>query len=167
MATLAPTSPAERTAKEIEDARIKVLTPGQLAWRRFLRHRAAVFGLVGMIALILFIIVGTVLIPVRRANKPNPANMLGTPTPITQWFSGTSADVHPFGTDATGDPAVTIWLTVIDDDDASDATIREIRGFIDAAKNELHDLGLRHWPYFRFRPAKETSAPRRRPRRSR
>ena len=102
MATLAPTSPAERTAKEIADARIKVLTPGQLAWRRFLRHRAAVLGLGGMIALILFIIIGTVLVPVRRANKPNPANMLDTPTPILQWFTGESADVHPFGTDATG-----------------------------------------------------------------
>ena len=102
MATFAPTSPADRTAQEIADARIKILSPGQLAWRRFLRHRAAVFGLAGIIALILFIVIGTILVPVRRANKPDPINILQAPTAINEWFTVDPVDWHPFGTDATG-----------------------------------------------------------------
>ncbi len=102
MATLAPSSSANRTAHDIEQARSKLLTPNQLAWRRFLRHRAAVFGMLGMGSVILFIVLGTILVPIRRANKPDPINILAAPTPILQWASVSAKDFHPFGTDATG-----------------------------------------------------------------
>jgi len=105
MATLAPSPsspPIDRAAREIEHAKFKVLTPGQLAWRRFLRHRAAVFGMIGMSAIVLFIVLGTLLVPIRRANKPDPINILAAPTPIGQWFSVKNGDFHPFGTDSTG-----------------------------------------------------------------
>ena len=104
MATLAPApaNSAERTAQEIDKARFRILTPNQLAWRRFLKHRAAVFGMLGMGAILLFIILGSVLVPVRRATKPDPVNILAKPTPVAQWFSVPAKDFHPFGTDATG-----------------------------------------------------------------
>lgn len=102
MATFAPSPSVDRTALDIEQAKFKILSPSQLAWRRFLRHRAAVFGMIGMGAIVLFIILGTLLVPIRRANKPDPANFLGAPTPITQWFTVKEKDFHPFGTDATG-----------------------------------------------------------------
>jgi peptide/nickel transport system permease protein len=93
---------ASDPVQAVAAAKLKVLTPGQLTWRRFLKHRAAVFGLIGMISLILFIVIGSILMPVRRANKPDPVNILQTPTPILQWASVPSKDFHPFGTDATG-----------------------------------------------------------------
>ncbi len=58
--------------------------------------------MLGLIGLVLFIVIGTVLIPIRRANKPDPVNILSEPTPITQWFTVKEKDWHPFGTDATG-----------------------------------------------------------------
>ena len=45
------------------------LTPGQLAWRRFRKHRLALIGAVGITLLLLFIIIGSVVVPETGANR--------------------------------------------------------------------------------------------------
>ena len=67
------------------------LTPGQLAWRRFRKHRMAVIGAIGISLLLLFIIIGSVVIPESGANNIDLYNRLVGPTAI-----------HWFGTDSTG-----------------------------------------------------------------
>ena len=67
------------------------LTPGQLAWRRFRKHRMAVIGAVGITLLLLFIIIGSVVVPESGANNIDLYNRLVGPTAI-----------HWFGTDSTG-----------------------------------------------------------------
>jgi peptide/nickel transport system permease protein len=67
------------------------LTPGQLIWRRFRKHKMALAGAIGAGLLILFIIVGTILIPLEKANYVDLAARLSPP----------SAE-HWFGTDSTG-----------------------------------------------------------------
>ena len=67
------------------------LTPGQLAWRRFRKHRMAVIGAVGISLLLLFIIIGSVVVPETGANNIDLYNRLVGPTAI-----------HWFGTDSTG-----------------------------------------------------------------
>jgi peptide/nickel transport system permease protein len=63
----------------------------QLAWKRFLRHKAAVAGGIGFILIILFIIGGSFVYTEDYANKPDVINRLQPPT----WE-------HPMGTDSTG-----------------------------------------------------------------
>ncbi len=67
------------------------LTPGQLAWRRFRKHRMALIGAVGVTLLLLFIIIGSVVVPESGANNIDLYNRLIGPTAI-----------HWFGTDSTG-----------------------------------------------------------------
>ena len=67
------------------------LTPGQLIWRRFRKHKIALIGGVGIAALLVFIIIGTILIPLENANYVDLAARLSTPS-ATHWF----------GTDSTG-----------------------------------------------------------------
>ena len=67
------------------------LTPGQLAWRRFRKHRLALIGSGGIIVLILFIIIGSILVPESAANLGDLYNRLIGPTVS-----------HIFGTDSTG-----------------------------------------------------------------
>jgi peptide/nickel transport system permease protein len=67
------------------------LTPAQLAWRRFLKHKMAVFGMVGLLALFLFIVIGSFAISENYANFNDLKARLSPP----------SAD-HWFGTDSTG-----------------------------------------------------------------
>ena len=67
------------------------LTPGQLAWRRFRKHRLALIGAVGISLLLLFIIIGSVVIPETGANNIDLYNRLTGPS-ATHWF----------GTDSTG-----------------------------------------------------------------
>ena len=69
----------------------EALTPGQLVWRRFRKHRMALYGAVGISLLILFIIVGSILVPEARANSGDLLVRLSAP------MAG-----HPFGTDSTG-----------------------------------------------------------------
>lgn len=68
-----------------------ILTPGQLIWRRFRRHRMAVFGMIGFTLLLLFVIVGSMLVSVEQANAVDLTARLGPPTE-TYWM----------GTDSTG-----------------------------------------------------------------
>jgi peptide/nickel transport system permease protein len=65
----------------------KALTPGQLIWRRFLKHRMAVAGMISFTLLILFIVVGSFFISEEEANAvdlqirltaPSSVNWMGT-----------------------------------------------------------------------------------------
>jgi ABC-type dipeptide/oligopeptide/nickel transport system permease subunit len=67
------------------------LTPGQLIWRRFRKHRIALVGGVGIVALLLFVIVGSILIPLEKANYVDLSARLSSPSAI-----------HWLGTDSTG-----------------------------------------------------------------
>jgi peptide/nickel transport system permease protein len=67
------------------------LTPGQLAWRRFRKHRLALIGATGIILLIFFVIIGSVFIPESAANLGDLYHRLTAPTAS-----------HIFGTDSTG-----------------------------------------------------------------
>ncbi len=67
------------------------LTPGQLVWRRFLKHRMALLGGIGVILLLLFIIGGSIIIPETQANNTDLLNRLTGPT-----------SQHWFGTDSVG-----------------------------------------------------------------
>ena len=72
-------------------AQTQVLSPNQLVWRRFVRHRAALVGALGLLAIIAFIVLGSILVPVTRATRPDVKTILAAPS-----------QAHPFGTDATG-----------------------------------------------------------------
>ena len=67
------------------------LTPGQLVWRRFRKHRMAMVGGVGIITLLLFILVGSIVVPESAANS----------TDLTARLTGPTA-THWFGTDSVG-----------------------------------------------------------------
>jgi peptide/nickel transport system permease protein len=67
------------------------LTPGQLVWRRFRKHRMALLGGIGAILLLLFIIGGSIIFPESLANN----------TDLAQRLAGPSA-THWFGTDSVG-----------------------------------------------------------------
>src|SRR5512142_95083 len=69
----------------------KALTPGQLVWRRFRKHRMALIGGIGMVLLFLFVIGGSILIPESAANSTDLVARLTGPTAA-----------HPFGTDSIG-----------------------------------------------------------------
>lgn len=69
------------------DAAQKPLTPGQLIWRRFRKHRMAVIGMIGFGFLLLFIIGGSLFISEDQANAisltdrllpPSEKNWMGT-----------------------------------------------------------------------------------------
>jgi peptide/nickel transport system permease protein len=67
------------------------LTPGQLVWRRFRKHRMALVGAIGIIALVVFIIAGSIIVPEAAANKGDLRNRMKNPYAA-----------HIFGTDSTG-----------------------------------------------------------------
>lgn len=67
------------------------LTPGQLIWRRFRKHRMAVLGAIGAIILVIFIIGGSIIYPESRANETDLVARLSPPS-----------DTHWFGTDSVG-----------------------------------------------------------------
>ena len=67
------------------------LTPRQLVWRRFRRHRMAVLGGIGAVLLLIFIIGGSIIFPESRANETDLVRRLAPPSSI-----------HFFGTDSVG-----------------------------------------------------------------
>lgn len=73
------------------EAARKVLTPGQLIWRRFIKHRMAVAGMIGFGILILFIIVGSFYVSEAAANAVSLDARLSAPS-----------NAHWMGTDSTG-----------------------------------------------------------------
>jgi peptide/nickel transport system permease protein len=70
---------------------IKPLTPSQLIWRRFRKHRMAVIGAIGLVLIIAFIVGGSFVVPERAAN-------LGE---LTERMQAPAAN-HWFGTDSNG-----------------------------------------------------------------
>ena len=81
VSSMQPTAAEDRTT----------LTPGQLVWRRFRKHRMALVGAVGVVFMLLFIIGGSILIPESAANS----------TDLTARLSPPTAE-HWFGTDSVG-----------------------------------------------------------------
>jgi peptide/nickel transport system permease protein len=67
------------------------LTPGQLVWRRFRKHRMAMIGAIAFILLFIFIVVGSIVFPETSANS----------TDLTQRLTGPDG-THFFGTDSVG-----------------------------------------------------------------
>ncbi|MCQ3937650.1 MAG: peptide ABC transporter permease [Chloroflexi bacterium] len=67
------------------------LSPSQLIWRRFRKHTMAMIGSGGFILLLLFILVGSIIIPEQKANEVDLAARLSAPS-----------NVHLMGTDSTG-----------------------------------------------------------------
>jgi len=67
------------------------LSPGQLAWRRFKRHRMAVAGSMGLILILLFIVIGSFVYSEKYANRLDVVRRLEAPSAA-----------HYFGTDSTG-----------------------------------------------------------------
>jgi len=75
----------------IDIAQQYMLTPAQIAFRRFVRHRMALIGFGILVALILYVIMGAFLFTEEEANYVDLRNRLSPP----------SAE-HPFGTDLGG-----------------------------------------------------------------
>jgi peptide/nickel transport system permease protein len=69
----------------------KPLTPGQVAWKRFKRHRMALFGIWILAGLILYVSVGAVFFSEADSNQVD----------LRQKMSAPAAE-HPFGTDMAG-----------------------------------------------------------------
>ena len=86
---LVPSQVFDRSASE--SIATTALSPGQLAWRRFKRHKMAMGGSVGLTLIILFIIVGSLFYSEKDANRVDVVRRL-TP-PSSENF---------FGTDSTG-----------------------------------------------------------------
>ena len=91
--TLNPTiaEPSVSSGDFITTETKEALTPGQLVWRRFRKHRMAMVGGIGVILLLLFIIGGSILIPEAHANDTDLRARLAGPTAK-----------HWFGTDSVG-----------------------------------------------------------------
>jgi peptide/nickel transport system permease protein len=68
-----------------------MLTPQQLIWRRFRKHRMALAGIIGFAILLLFIITGSIILPEERANEVDLEARLSPPSAV-----------HWMGTDSTG-----------------------------------------------------------------
>lgn len=79
------------SAIQEDEIKRKPLTPGQMALRRFLRHKMALIGAVLLIVLILYVTVGTVFYSEEDANHVDLMARLSPPS----WE-------HPFGTDLAG-----------------------------------------------------------------
>jgi peptide/nickel transport system permease protein len=69
----------------------KPLTPGQLIWRRFRRHRMAVLGMISFGLLLLFIIGGSFFVSEEKANAVSLTDRLSPPS-----------EKYWMGTDSTG-----------------------------------------------------------------
>src|SRR5512143_313421 len=92
--TINPTlaEPTTVSSVDIVTAETKqALTPGQLVWRRFRKHRMAMLGGVGVVILLLFIIGGSFIVPESAANQADLVQRLAAPTAK-----------HWFGTDSVG-----------------------------------------------------------------
>lgn len=87
MAT-ATSQPVKITSAE---AKYKTRTPLQMALRRFTRHRAAMLGLVLLVAVFLYVVVGSFVFTEKDANYNDTSFRLKPPSVE-----------HPFGTDRVG-----------------------------------------------------------------
>jgi peptide/nickel transport system permease protein len=85
------TKAAELVKLDAESTGVVHLTPTQLVWRRFRKHKMAIAGMIGVGALVLFIILGALVIPQAKANQVELTANLAAPS-----------QVHIMGTDSTG-----------------------------------------------------------------
>jgi peptide/nickel transport system permease protein len=76
---------------DAESIGIAHLTTSQLVFRRFRKHKMAIAGMIGVVLLVLYIIVGAIFIPQTKANQVDLAANLTAPS-----------QVHIMGTDSTG-----------------------------------------------------------------
>jgi peptide/nickel transport system permease protein len=76
---------------KIESISATTLSPGQLVWRRFRKHKMALAGAVGIALLLVFIVIGTILVPLSTANSVDLSARLSPPS-ASHWL----------GTDSTG-----------------------------------------------------------------
>jgi peptide/nickel transport system permease protein len=70
----------------------------ELTLRRFLRHRAAVAGTIGLTLILAFVIVGSFVYSEQYANTPDITNRLQAPS----WLLDPPTMDHPLGTDSVG-----------------------------------------------------------------
>jgi peptide/nickel transport system permease protein len=88
-ATTAAPSPIARLTHDLLEA--PPLTLRQLAWRRFRRHKMAIFGGITLIFLVAYAIVGAMIFPESYANFNDSGQMLQPPS-----------SAHLYGTDPIG-----------------------------------------------------------------
>jgi len=74
-----------------DDLETPPLSLGQLAWRRFRRHKPAIFGIIVLVLLVLYAFGGSLFIPESYANFTDTSVRLQSPSTL-----------HPFGTDTIG-----------------------------------------------------------------
>lgn len=83
---------AEATAEgQVAVAERPAWTPTQMAWRRFRRHKMAMFGVCLLILIVLYVIGGSLVYSEKYANRNDLSITLSSPS-----------REHPFGTDGTG-----------------------------------------------------------------
>jgi peptide/nickel transport system permease protein len=83
---------ADATWEAFEDqAERPPLTPAQVAWRRFRRHKMALVGIGLLVGIILFVTLGMLFYSEADANRTDLSIKLSPPS-----------QAHPFGTDLTG-----------------------------------------------------------------
>jgi len=78
-------------ARFVSEQAREALTPGQLVWRRFRKHRMAMIGGIAFMLLFAFILGGSIVFPETSANSTDLTNRLTGPD-----------GVHFFGTDSVG-----------------------------------------------------------------
>jgi peptide/nickel transport system permease protein len=79
------------TSLDSESASGPHLTPQQLIWRRFRKHKMALNGMIGIAGLILFIFIGSIIVSEEKANEVDLSARLSSPSAK-----------HWMGTDSTG-----------------------------------------------------------------
>lgn len=85
------TDSTDVTWKSLEIAERPPLTPTQVAWRRFRRHKMAIAGIFMLVGIILYVTVGTFFFTEAEANYTDLSIKLSPPSLE-----------HPFGTDMVG-----------------------------------------------------------------
>ncbi len=95
---LGPTGPARDTADH--EISLESLSQTELAWRRFRRHRLALFGLAIFAVMVLIAILGPLLLPYDPTKIPGATNPGGDPPSLA----------HLFGTDDAGRDVFTMVM---------------------------------------------------------
>jgi peptide/nickel transport system permease protein len=85
------TDPSGTTWESVEIAELPPLTPTQVAWRRFRRHKMAIAGIFMLLAIILYVSLGSFFFTEAEANYTDLSIKLSPPSME-----------HPFGTDMVG-----------------------------------------------------------------